>query len=326
MSYLLVIKYIVSNDILWKLKPRIEISPLLSIQRKGTCLISHTFLSWYKKGHLWCFLYSIQKAVRMVSPTDVASYVLRGVGRLFYIVAPKATTFGHHQEVPDYIAESIPFFVLTIALEFLALVFRHDGKGLRKERLWDASRYSINDMVGSIGVSVNYYFTSQGAKTNWIGGYATANIEILFIQYHTQFVFICVRKLPTGYIGLLQYMGLDSWVFYHWFRLLSLSSCCSRSEFVLGNSCCMYSWFFLVTRLFFSIILSRFIIHQSIIIRLLLYVKACFKYMLPGYLIYQPHSSCLHHFTLYTSNLTPYSNIGNSSFVITTLVCHLTCK
>lgn len=102
----------------------------------------------------------------MVAPTDVVSYVLRGVGRLFYIVTPKATTFGHHQEVPDYISESIPFFVLTIALEFLALVFRHDGKGLRKERLWDASRYSVNDMVGSIGVSVNYYFTSQGAKTS----------------------------------------------------------------------------------------------------------------------------------------------------------------
>lgn len=91
--------------------------------------------------------------VRMVAMTEIISYFLRGVGRLFYIVSPKATTFGHYQEVPDYIAESIPFFVLTIVLEFLALVFRHGGKGLRKERLWDASRYSVNDMVGSIGVS-----------------------------------------------------------------------------------------------------------------------------------------------------------------------------
>lgn len=111
----------------------------------------------------------------MLAVTDVISYVLRGVGRLFYIVSPKTTTFGHYQQVPDYIAESIPFFVLTITLEFLSLVFRNGGKGLRKERLWDASRYSVNDMVGSIGVSY-YILLQQCTKTVEIGWHVTTNI------------------------------------------------------------------------------------------------------------------------------------------------------
>jgi alkylglycerol monooxygenase len=88
--------------------------------------------------------------------TDALSFVLKGVGRLFYIVSPKTTTFGNYKQVPDYIAESIPFFILTIALEFLALVFKDGGKGLKKQRLWNASRFSVNDAVGSIGVSFAY--------------------------------------------------------------------------------------------------------------------------------------------------------------------------
>lgn len=85
--------------------------------------------------------------------TDALSYVLRGVGRLFYIVSPKSTLYADYRDVPDYIAESIPFFVLTISLELLTIVFKDGGKGLKKERKWDASKLSVNDAVGSIGVS-----------------------------------------------------------------------------------------------------------------------------------------------------------------------------
>jgi hypothetical protein len=86
---------------------------------------------------------------------DTGLYILRGFGRLFYIVSPTSTRFDHYTDVPDYIAESIPFFVLTIILEFLTLLFKDGGKGLTKQRLWDANRYSVNDMVGSIGVSLH---------------------------------------------------------------------------------------------------------------------------------------------------------------------------
>lgn len=95
----------------------------------------------------------------MNSTTDALSYVLRGVGRLFYIVSPKSTIYADYRDVPDYIAESIPFFVLTITLEFLAIVFKDGGKGLKKERRWGASKISVNDIVGSVGVSLKTFFT-----------------------------------------------------------------------------------------------------------------------------------------------------------------------
>ncbi|CEP09934.1 hypothetical protein [Parasitella parasitica] len=88
-----------------------------------------------------------------ITTTTAVKYVATGVGRLFYIVSPQETTFAHYKQVPDYIAEAIPFFVLTITLEFLTLVFKNGGEGLKKRRLWDASRISVNDVVGSIGVS-----------------------------------------------------------------------------------------------------------------------------------------------------------------------------
>ncbi|KAI8636558.1 fatty acid hydroxylase superfamily-domain-containing protein [Parasitella parasitica] len=89
-----------------------------------------------------------------ISAVAAAKYVAKGVGRLFYIVSPQETTFAHYKQVPDYIAEAIPFFVLTIALEFLTLAIKDGGKGLRKLRLWDAGRLSVNDVVGSIGAGM----------------------------------------------------------------------------------------------------------------------------------------------------------------------------
>lgn len=93
-----------------------------------------------------------------VSAMDVLKYMATGIGRLFYIVSPADTTFAHYKQVPDYIAEAIPFFVLTITLEFLTLMFKDGGKGLKKLRLWDANRFSVNDVVGSVGVSFFYIY------------------------------------------------------------------------------------------------------------------------------------------------------------------------
>lgn len=94
------------------------------------------------------------EAAAQMSALDVLKYVARGIGRLFYIVSPTDTTFAHYKQVPDYIAEAIPFFVLTITLEFLTLMLKDGGKGLKKLRVWDANRFSVNDVVGSVGVSV----------------------------------------------------------------------------------------------------------------------------------------------------------------------------
>lgn len=104
-----------------------------------------------------------------VSALDVLKYIARGVGRLFYIVSPTDTTFAHYKQVPDYIAEAIPFFVLTITLEFLTLMFKDGGKGLKKLRLWDANRFSVNDVVGSVGVSVRMCVALDGLMANSTG-------------------------------------------------------------------------------------------------------------------------------------------------------------
>jgi hypothetical protein len=89
-----------------------------------------------------------------ITATDAASYLLTGFGRLFYIVNPKSTSPGTLQEVPDYIAEAVPFFVMTIVMEFLTLLFSNNGESLKKKRHWFANRFSINDAVGSIGVMI----------------------------------------------------------------------------------------------------------------------------------------------------------------------------
>lgn len=95
----------------------------------------------------------MDSTINIPTSTEVISFILRGVGRLFYVISPKSTSFATFEEVPDYIAEAIPFFVLLIVLEFVTLIFKDGGKGLLKERSWISSRYSVNDSIGSIGVS-----------------------------------------------------------------------------------------------------------------------------------------------------------------------------
>jgi hypothetical protein len=95
---------------------------------------------------------------------DVVSYLLTGFGRLFYVVSPTATSFSTLQEVPDYIAESIPFFVITIVMEFMTLLLSNNGKSLEKKRSWEASRFSINDAVGSIGVRNHNFLRTLPGK------------------------------------------------------------------------------------------------------------------------------------------------------------------
>jgi len=60
--------------------------------------------------------------------------VLEGLGRLFYIVDPRTTTFERVEDVPDYITEAIPFFVSSIILEAVIGFF---VKGHRRTRIND---------------------------------------------------------------------------------------------------------------------------------------------------------------------------------------------
>ncbi|CAL4141341.1 unnamed protein product [Meganyctiphanes norvegica] len=45
--------------------------------------------------------------------------VLENIGRLFYIVDQKTTTFQHEKDVPNYLNEALPYFMLLIVVEWL---------------------------------------------------------------------------------------------------------------------------------------------------------------------------------------------------------------
>ncbi|RUS15884.1 hypothetical protein BC937DRAFT_91862 [Endogone sp. FLAS-F59071] len=79
---------------------------------------------------------------------------IAGLGRMFYIINPKDSSFATLEEVPDYIAQAIPFFLLSIALELVTYLVARRGEGLKDGPRWENRKYRLNDTVGSIGAGV----------------------------------------------------------------------------------------------------------------------------------------------------------------------------
>ncbi|KAI8892369.1 fatty acid hydroxylase superfamily-domain-containing protein [Globomyces pollinis-pini] len=70
--------------------------------------------------------------------------------RLFYLVSPAKTTFTSLDQVPDYINEAIPYFVMTIGLE-AAFYVVFDPKAFKSHKgKWNQGKFRLNDMIGSI--------------------------------------------------------------------------------------------------------------------------------------------------------------------------------
>ncbi|KAF9189772.1 hypothetical protein BGZ51_009315 [Haplosporangium sp. Z 767] len=78
--------------------------------------------------------------------------VAESLGRMFYFVSPKATTFNTEQEVPPYVSDATPWFVFFIFAELLYFVFKDKGRGLKRhDGQWSQGKYRMNDMIGSLG-------------------------------------------------------------------------------------------------------------------------------------------------------------------------------
>lgn len=170
-----------------------------------------------------------------ITASDAASYFLKGFGRLFYVVSPAATSFSTLQEVPDYIAESIPFFIITIVMEFITLLFSNHGESLQKKRKWDANRFSINDAVGSIGVSCNNVIgrrlTRAIGHRMWeltynsnIGRYASADIQILHLQHPACIIPVRIQQLSSNRSRPKKRVCLDCRILDRRSRLLHVPS------------------------------------------------------------------------------------------------------
>lgn len=88
----------------------------------------------------WCpaiFLNSLSVAY------NVTVLVAERVGRMFYLVEPSSTYFTDIAQVPDYITEAIPFFILSVILESILMAFDDD---LRPAR--------VNDGIGSMAAGL----------------------------------------------------------------------------------------------------------------------------------------------------------------------------
>ncbi|MPC41447.1 Alkylglycerol monooxygenase [Portunus trituberculatus] len=67
--------------------------------------------------------------------------VMRRLGSLLYLVEPNATTFQYPDQVPDYVTEAIPLFVIITALEFAVL-------------WWQGRPERVNDAFSNIGIGI----------------------------------------------------------------------------------------------------------------------------------------------------------------------------
>ncbi|KAG0075496.1 hypothetical protein BGZ92_002868 [Podila epicladia] len=81
--------------------------------------------------------------------------VAESLGRMFYLVSPKATTFATVAEVPPYVADTTPWFIAFILAELLYYAIKDKGVGLKAhEGKYEQARYRLNDTIGSLSAGM----------------------------------------------------------------------------------------------------------------------------------------------------------------------------
>ncbi|XP_045101048.1 alkylglycerol monooxygenase-like [Portunus trituberculatus] len=86
--------------------------------------------------------------------------VMRRLGSLLYLVEPNATTFQYPDQVPDYVTEAIPLFVIITALEFAVL-------------WWQGRPERVNDAFSNIGIGIVHEATRLVVSGLMLLGYET---------------------------------------------------------------------------------------------------------------------------------------------------------
>jgi alkylglycerol monooxygenase len=69
-------------------------------------------------------------------------------------VSPSRTTFTSLDDVPDYIIEATPYFIMTISIEAAFYIFKNRKALKKQDGKWDQGKLRVNDMIGSISSGI----------------------------------------------------------------------------------------------------------------------------------------------------------------------------
>ncbi|KAF9352945.1 hypothetical protein BGX26_009256 [Mortierella sp. AD094] len=135
--------------------------------------------------------------------------VAESLGRMFYIVSPKATTFGTVGEVPPYVSDATPWFIFFILAELLYYVFKDSGNGLKRHGgKWSQGKYRMNDMIGSLGAG-----SVQQMSRFFFGSLQMVTYNYIWNNYRIESIAFDTFKLST-WIGC--FLAVD--FAYYWFH------------------------------------------------------------------------------------------------------------
>lgn len=128
--------------------------------------------------------------------------VAESLGRMFYLVSPKATTFGTEQEVPPYVADATPWFIFFIIAELLYFSFKDKGRGLKRhDGQWSQGKYRMNDMIGSLGAG-----SIQQMSRFFLGSLQMVTYNYIWDHYRIESIAFDTFKLWT-WIGCFLGVG-----------------------------------------------------------------------------------------------------------------------
>ncbi|KAG0306388.1 hypothetical protein BGZ98_002464 [Dissophora globulifera] len=135
--------------------------------------------------------------------------VAESLGRMFYMVSPKATTFLTQQEVPPYVADATPWFLIFIFAELGYYVFKNKRKGLRRQDgKWDQGKYRMNDTIGSLGAG-----SIQQMSRFFLGSLQMVTYNYIWDHYKIEAIAFSTFKLSTWF-GC--FLAVDC--AYYWFH------------------------------------------------------------------------------------------------------------
>ncbi|KAG0055882.1 hypothetical protein BGZ83_007171 [Gryganskiella cystojenkinii] len=135
--------------------------------------------------------------------------VAESLGRMFYLVSPKASTFATQEEVPPYVADATPWFMVFIAAELLYYIFKDKGRGLKShDGQWSQGKYRMNDMIGSLGAG-----SLQQMSRFFLGSLQMVTYNYIWDHYRIEAIAFDTFKLST-WIGC--FIGVD--FTYYWFH------------------------------------------------------------------------------------------------------------
>lgn len=135
--------------------------------------------------------------------------VAESLGRMFYLVSPKATTFATLDEVPMYVGEATPWLLIFALLELLYHAVKDRGVGLtRHTGSYSQAKYRMNDTIASLGLGAiqqmaRFIFGSlQMVTYNYI--WDNYKIEtVAFDEFKVSTWFGCFLATGMSFLSLL---------------------------------------------------------------------------------------------------------------------------